>query len=222
MGGGKGDDTPSYDPAAGQAYLQTNPDVAASGMDPYRHYTQHGQAEGRVWGAPSWMDMMPQFSMPDMSALSQPAYEAPDFAAQQAELEKQQGTRDRDTLYSEYMDAASSSADFINNQITQERSRARLMGVDYSINEEQKNQRVSDYFASVWGEGQQTQLEQLFDKWGAPEGFEGFSIERGDASKFGGRPGTETGAGQTGGTKPKAVIDQDDEQTLGTQSVLGV
>lgn len=32
----------------GSAYLQANPDVAASGMDPLQHYLRYGQAEGRA------------------------------------------------------------------------------------------------------------------------------------------------------------------------------
>jgi hypothetical protein len=31
----------------GEAYLAANPDVAAAGVDPYEHYINHGQAEGR-------------------------------------------------------------------------------------------------------------------------------------------------------------------------------
>jgi hypothetical protein len=29
-------------------YLTQNPDVAASGMDPFRHYKRHGKQEGRM------------------------------------------------------------------------------------------------------------------------------------------------------------------------------
>jgi hypothetical protein len=32
-----------------QAYLDANPDVAASGMDAYTHYLKYGKAEGRSW-----------------------------------------------------------------------------------------------------------------------------------------------------------------------------
>lgn len=54
--GGNGPQTlgwgqPVADPA--QAYLQSNPDVAASGMDPLQHYNRYGRAEGRQWGAPA-------------------------------------------------------------------------------------------------------------------------------------------------------------------------
>lgn len=38
----------SYEDAA-QRYLQDNPDVARAGMDPWQHYNQFGQNEGRVW-----------------------------------------------------------------------------------------------------------------------------------------------------------------------------
>ena len=40
----------------GTAYLAAHPDVARSGMDPWSHYQQYGQAEGRQWtGAPPTM-----------------------------------------------------------------------------------------------------------------------------------------------------------------------
>ena len=34
-----------------QMYLQQNPDVAAAGVDPWQHYSQYGQTEGRVGNA---------------------------------------------------------------------------------------------------------------------------------------------------------------------------
>jgi hypothetical protein len=34
-----------------QMYLQQNPDVSAAGMDPWQHYSQYGQTEGRVGNA---------------------------------------------------------------------------------------------------------------------------------------------------------------------------
>ena len=37
-------DRPPFD---AEFYLKENPDVLASGMDPYEHYARHGKAEGR-------------------------------------------------------------------------------------------------------------------------------------------------------------------------------
>jgi hypothetical protein len=36
-------------PLACRAYLARYPDVRASGMDPWWHYTHHGRREGRLW-----------------------------------------------------------------------------------------------------------------------------------------------------------------------------
>jgi hypothetical protein len=72
---------PSYfDPATFNraAYLQANPDVAASGMDPLLHYQRHGQAEGRGFGLGT-------------SAIAQPAGDAPSPAMDDAKARLQQG-----------------------------------------------------------------------------------------------------------------------------------
>ncbi len=99
-----------------------------------------------------------------------------------ADRQRQQDEANRDRLYADYMDAASTATDYINSQIAQERANAALLGVDYQIDDAQKQKRISDYFSTLWGEGQQSQLESLMDKVGAPQGFEGFLITRGDGS----------------------------------------
>jgi hypothetical protein len=55
--------TPRGQEFAAQEYLAANPDVAAAGVDPMRHYQQFGQFEGRQGfglGAQSAMEGMPQ------------------------------------------------------------------------------------------------------------------------------------------------------------------
>ncbi len=39
----------SFNTFDGEAYLDENPDVAATGMDPWRHFISHGVAEGRTF-----------------------------------------------------------------------------------------------------------------------------------------------------------------------------
>jgi hypothetical protein len=112
----------------------------------------------------------------------------------------------------------------VNQQISDEMANARLLGIDYGLTDTQKQQRISDYFASVWGEGQQSQLEGLFDKWGKPKGFSGFTITRGDAGNLKSDPASEKTVGTSKGTTPtkRAVIGDDEEEILGkTGSVLG-
>ena len=160
----------------------------------------------------------PEFQMPDFGG-QQADYQA-QLAAQEAERLKTQGLNDRDALYSDYISAASSATDYINAQVGDERSNAALLGIDYNITDTQKSDRISNYFASIWGEGDQSRLEGLFDKWGNPEGFEEFAISRGTASTEG-AAGKEKVKGKTKGTKPTLVEEAASTDKLDTRSILG-
>ncbi len=147
---------------------------------------------------------------------------APEPYDNSAELAKQaednriaKGESDRDAAYTNYMDAAGSSTDYINAEINKEQANARLLGTDYQMNDEMKSSRINDYFASVWGEGQQTEMEQLFDEFGKPKGFEDFTVTRGDGSKYADQAteGSEETVATTGRTKVTSPLD--DEDTLG-------
>ena len=137
-----------------------------------------------------------------------------------------QGQNSRDSLYADYMTAAGSATDYVNNQITQEQSNADLLGINYSINDAQKTQRISDYFASIWGEGDQVKLESLFSKWGNPQGFDSFSVKRGDGSAYAGNSkASEKMAAVTAGTRPGGLgtlaTTSAEEDLLGGQTILG-
>lgn len=165
------------------------------------------------------MPQMPEFKMPEQQA-------GPDYAAQlatqQAEQARTQGIAERDRFYGSYMDAAGAATDYVTGEISREQSNARLLGIDYQITDEMKNRRISDYFASIWGEGEQAQLESSMEQWGKPKGFEEFAITRGDAATYGGeRKGAEETVGATKGVSPRTLVTEE-EETLGTTSVLGV
>jgi len=231
--GGKGSGgggAPQYDKAEGAAYLERNPDVYKARMDPWQHYQTYGRSEGREWGIPQPESPSP-FEMYSEQMASQSKQLAEAQAQAAAEAQKQQeallrerGESDRDQLYSGYMDAANSATDNVNSEIADESSNARLLGVEYDITDDQKQQRIGDYFATLWGEGQQSQLEGLMDKWGEPEGFEGFSVARGDGSKYEGKKkGEKKSVSQSKGVKPKIILDEeDDADMLGGSSILGV
>ena len=51
-------DRPPFD---AEFYLKENPDVLASGMDPYEHYARHGKAEGRRPGVASLLNDYPEW-----------------------------------------------------------------------------------------------------------------------------------------------------------------
>jgi hypothetical protein len=230
MGGksGGGGSAPISGPYDAQ-YLARYPDVAGFEQGPFAHYQQFGQTEGRQYGP----DTSVGIEMPDLGGMmaAQQAQAAEAQAAYQAELaaraeaeRREAGIKERDSLYSQYMNAAGSATDYINGEIDRERSNAALMGVEYNLTDEAKQQRVSDYFASVWGEGDQTQLESLFNQWGNPTGFTDFAIKRGDASVY----ATEQGGPDqtqavTEGTKPKKTLVEEDETNNlgGATSILG-
>lgn len=173
------------------------------------------------------------FAMPDFGAAmaAQQSSYADALAAQQAAqeaamaaAEEAAGVAERDSMFGSYMDAAGSATDYVNSEISSERSNARLLGIDYEMNDDMKNQRISDYFSTVWGEGEQARLEALMGEWGNPEGFTEFAVTRGDggsyAKKTGGEKSVSTASGQT---QRPTIATQDEEQGLGGQTtVLGV
>ena len=162
----------------------------------------------------------PKFHAPDYEAIY--AQQAAAAAEAQRAAERAAGIQERDSLYSQYLNAAGEATDFINNEINREMSNARLLGIDYQINDEMKSQRISNYFASVWGEGDQSQLENLFSQWGKPKGFKGFTLERGNASAYtGGQETPEQSVSATGTKKPKTLASSPEEETLSKASLLG-
>ena len=79
----------------------------------------------------------------------------------------------RNTLFSGYMTAAESAVDYINQQIMEERSNAALLGIDYQLTDEMKQQRINKYFDTLWGAGEELELDNLIKKYGNPTGFDG-------------------------------------------------
>jgi len=146
------------------------------------------------------------------------------LAAQLAEQERMAGEAKRDSMYSSYMDAVSLATDYVNAQIADEIARANLMGVKYDITDEGKQNRLQDYFASIWGEGEQQELQALIDQWGAPSGFDGWVLERGEAKII-----EDPGAQKKVGTRTKKVAPPPREEetqiapaaTLATSDALG-
>ena len=109
--------------------------------------------------------------------------EAARVAAEQARRDA--GVKRRDQLFSERLTNASLATDYITNQLNEEASTARLMGVDFNVSDDQKSSRISDYFATLWGEGSERELEALIKEWGSPDGFTGtWDIVRGNAKNF--------------------------------------
>lgn len=139
----------------------------------------------------------------------------PSYEDQQAEYNRrlteqrrQQGIADTQTAYTNYLNAATSATDYINAEITKEQSNAALLGVDYNITDELKQQRIENYFATIWGEGDQTQLETLMGQWGAPGEL---TLKRGDASAYTKSPATGEKVVSTSKGMRNPLLDEEEE-----------
>ena len=228
--GGKGSKGPSQEMINQEAYragsegqrwndiqglIPTGHDQALdSRMAGKKSYTPFEFPEIKFPSAPKGPDMP---SYEEQMADSQAMYQQ-----QMADAERMQGVQQRDDLYSQYMTAADTASEYISGEIADEESNARLLGIDYAIDDEIKGQRISDYFATVWGEGEQQRLEGLINKWGKPTGFAGFTVTRGDGSKYATKKGEEKSVGISKGMKPTLATEEDEDLLGTTQNVLGV
>jgi hypothetical protein len=154
--------------------------------------------------------------MPESASINE------DYLANQEEQKKAEGISRRDELYADYLDSVDKATNYVNDQIEQEKANADLLGVQYNMDDSIKNQRISDYFASIWGSGQQGELEKLMTDWGNPEGFEDWLVVRGDASKVDSSDGSGLqevqGATNRQGTLPSLTEEDDDELGLTSTS----
>lgn len=113
------------------------------------------------------------------------------------------------------MDAANAAVDYVNQQIEDERSNANLLGVQYEVDPGQKSQRVNDYFASMWSEGDESKLSALAKVWGVDLDLSG--VTRGNADN------ADTGkSGTTLVTRSKPIPGSStaEDTTLGGQNTL--
>ena len=102
-----------------------------------------------------------------------PEYNGPSAEEISKENKKNADISRRNTLFSGYMTAAESAVDYINNQINEERANAALLGVDYQLTDELKQQRINKYFDTLWGAGDELELDNLIKEYGNPTGFDG-------------------------------------------------
>jgi hypothetical protein len=105
--------------------------------------------------------------------------QAAELAERRKEEYRQSRVSSRDAMISDRLSAEDAAVNYVNNQIDKERSNASLFGIDYKIDQSSKDKRISDYFSSVWGEGDESNLNSLFEEVGTPEGFGDFKLKRG-------------------------------------------
>lgn len=226
----------SYD-AGYSAFKSGQPDPSTARIktnDPFFDYYKYGysaaQAEARAaqqrqqseQSMQAMMAMMARAQQEQAAQFQQQMRQAEiDRAAREEAARREAGIKQRDKLFSERLTNASLATDYITQQLNEEASTARLMGVDFNVTDEQKAGRISDYFATLWGEGSERELESLIKEWGAPEGFSGtWDIVRGNAKNFTDqtKPDTSTTIA-TGKGVPRlatlATLDDEEEALLG-------
>ena len=125
-------------------------------------------------------------------------YQAQQEAAAQA-AEQAAGIKNRDKLYEEYIKATEATIEDVDSQISRERSSAALMGIQYEMDDNRRQNRLQDYFTQIWAEENQTQLNELMDKYGNPEGFDGWLLTRAE-------PKEDTGEAQPTQTQSNALV----------------
>jgi len=193
MGGkNSGNGSPQFAPPSSQddyTYLQQNPDVAASGMNPYWHYSTYGANEGRTWGSqPQGMEEgggdygMGAFmeSWQAQQAASQAAN-----AQLQAEYQEQQrraeGTRQLDEMFGSRLNAANKAISETNASINDELAHAATRGIDYTITPEQKQERIDNAFAAYWAEGDEANYNTFLSEFGTDRHKWTLNVKRGTA-----------------------------------------
>jgi len=216
------------------AFQSGQPVTATDTNHPLYSYYQYGysaaQAEARAaqqrqqseQSMQAMMAMMARAQQEQAAQFQQQMRQAEiDRAAREEAARREAGIKRRDQLFSERLTNASLATDYITQQLNEEASTARLMGVDFNVTDEQKAGRISDYFATLWGEGSERELESLIKEWGAPEGFSGtWDIVRGNAKNFTDqtKPDTSTTIA-TGKGVPRlatlATLDDEEEALLG-------
>lgn len=223
MGGKSAKAAPPTLDAAGQAYYDRYPGVAETGVDPRWHYETYGRNEGRTWGVPQ--PSMPAFHMPSMRMPDMPSGPSgPSYEEQLAEQRRQQGVSERNKLYSEYINAVDVATDYVTSEIEKERANAELLGIEFTMTDELKQNRISNYFATIWGAGDQSRLEGLIDEWGAPAGFDGWILQRGEGGGYAAQPEEPDGTPSSGQTRTLIETEDEDEEEgiLGASLVGGM
>jgi hypothetical protein len=187
-------------------------------MNAYMQMQQQQMAQQEAM-MKSMMEAMAGMMAPMEMPMAESASINEDYLANQEEQKRTEGISRRDELYADYLDAVDKATNYVNDQIEQEKANADLLGVQYNMDDDTKNQRISDYFASIWGAGQQSELEKLMNDWGNPEGFEDWLITRGDASKV--EPeqsGLQEVQGATNRQSTLPSLNDEDEDDLGLTS----
>jgi len=219
-------------------YRDRYPDVAQSGMNPYWHYQNYGQKEGRTYGLASQEGEGggdPYAFMEDFMASFQAQQNAQQeaLAKSNAELEakyaeetrRAKGEAQLDDLFSSRLDAASKAISDTETTMNDELAHAAARGIDYAITPEQKQERINNSFSAYWSEGQEAQYTDYMSQYGTDRHKWTLPVERGKtASTANALPDKDT---QVGGTVKRQNPDKtiltglENEDNAKAKTVLG-
>ncbi|MGD9156932.1 MAG: hypothetical protein PVG39_00870 [Desulfobacteraceae bacterium] len=158
----------------------------------------------------------------EIPAISLPDYEAI-YQKQQEEAERRMGIEELNSLYSLKYDSADKAVQDVNAQIAEEASHAATRGLDYSVSEAEKMNRINNLFASYWSADQESSLQKLITTWGEQGQVWDSGIMRGEGTaSSGAAPTAEKPAGQTVSSRRSGTtVLTDEKEALGGKTVLG-
>lgn len=133
----------------------------------------------------------PQFETPDFSSQFEEQIDAQNEMwrevqkqreQQQREAERRAAQKEIDQLLAARSEAENAAVKTVDEQLTQNMDRARLLGLDFQVPDEQRLLRISNTFSELFPEEQDTRLVELMSKYGSPDmsTAERQAIEAGD------------------------------------------
>ena len=170
---------------------------------------------------------MAEFEMPDFGAfLEAMGSNQIDFgsiyAKQAEESANAQGLAQVSALYSAKFDAADKAITEVNQQVADEMAHARLVGLDYSVDEASKQARINDIFANYWSEADEGKLSGLIKQYGNAGYDWDLPVKRGKSKADAAKEKTPgDSAGKAIAAKTRGAKLTTEENPLGSSSVLG-
>jgi hypothetical protein len=151
--------------AAEQQYLKDNPDVAASGMNPFVHWVEYGSGEGRTFGT---APVTPKTFSASASASNAKAL-ADKAAADKKAYDRSVDLKKIDDMWAARGTAELDAINAADAAIALEKQNANVLGTDYNISDSKRQRRIGSEFSKLWASEHEDTLFNLTKKYGNPE-----------------------------------------------------
>ena len=172
-----------------------------------------------------------QMAMFSMFEMGGSGLHTPSFGPSEEEVEADRvtkGINDLNSAYDVYLGASQDAASLVNKQISSERSNANLLGLDFSVTDESKTQRISDAFANTFTSKQFADLTKLNEDFGQSrldqgEGLDAFEflVQRGAATGDTAEDKKTTGSFDKSGASATTSLSLLDDDPTRAFSALG-